>query len=85
MGKGFTKQESDALNSCVRGVVDRAVDSLQVLGMTKPAALSLLMIQAALRFENTIALRETLKEIGQNLADSDDDEDDGCGVRRGPG
>ena len=66
MAKGFSKEEGDALNSCVRGIVERAIASLMVIGMTHEGALNLLMIQAAIRMEDGITETKRLLRSLEN-------------------
>jgi tRNA C32,U32 (ribose-2'-O)-methylase TrmJ len=73
------KVERDALESCVKGIIEHAISALQAIGMTNDAALKLLMIQASIRMEDTAELRRVLKSIKDGLAGNDDDD---CGVDR---
>jgi hypothetical protein len=63
MAKGFSQAEGEALNAVVRGIVERAVASLQVIGMTHEDALSLLVIQAVIRMQDTTGIRRWLRSL----------------------
>jgi hypothetical protein len=70
MAKGFSKEEGDALNSVVGGIVERTIASLQGVGMTHEGALSLLVIQAVIRMRDTTEARRLLKSLEMDwLAD----------------
>ena len=72
---GFSKEESHALGTVVIGIVERAIASLMVIGMTNEGALSLLMTQAAIRMQDTAKLRCLLKSIEDGLPVEGDDDD----------
>ena len=73
MVKGFTEEEGNALNSVVRGVVERAIASLMVVGMTHEGALALLTVQAVIRMNDATAARHLLESLLEDgLADDDD-------------
>jgi hypothetical protein len=73
--------EQNALDSCVVGIVERAIASLMVLGMSHDAAATLLMTQSAIRIDDASQVMEVLKSI-ELLIEDDDDSDDDCGVGR---
>ena len=78
------KAKQDAMEDCVRGILERAVTSLMALGMTDEAALSLLMIQSAIRIDDATRVVEVLESIAKLIEDDDDDDDD-CAVSKGKG
>ena len=51
--QGFSREEGYALDAAVRGVVERAISSLEAIGLSHEGALNLLMIQAAIRMEES--------------------------------
>jgi hypothetical protein len=70
MAEVFNKEEYEALNVAVGGIVERAIASLQGVGMTYEGALSLLVIQAVIRMRNTTEARRLLKSLEMDwLAD----------------
>ena len=65
---GFSREEGYALDAAVRGVVERAIASLQVIGLSHEGALSLLMIQAAIRMEDGVTeTKRLLRSLENNL------------------
>lgn len=71
MAKGFNKVEGEAFDAAVCGIVERAISSLQAIGMSNEGALSLLMFQAAIRMQDAAEVRRLLKSIEDRLADDD--------------
>jgi hypothetical protein len=82
---GMDKAKQDAMEDCVRGILERAVTSLMALGMTDEAALSLLMIQSAIRIDDASQVVEVLESIARLIEEDDDDDDDDCAVSKGKG
>jgi hypothetical protein len=60
---GFSKEEGAALNSAVRGTIERAIASLQVIGMSHEGALQLLGLQVGLRMSSDEDRRRLVKDI----------------------
>ena len=60
----------------VTHIVEDAITNLILQGMSRDSALSLLMIQSAIRMEDSVKLRRILKSIEDGLADDDDDDGD---------
>jgi hypothetical protein len=71
-----SKEGYEALNATVRGIVERAIASLQAIGMTNEGALQLLAIQATIRMDDVAAVRCLLKSIEDGLPVEGDDDDD---------
>jgi hypothetical protein len=69
----MNKTESDAMNDCVRSLIERTVSTLQAIGMKKEDALQLLAIQAIVRMHNA-------EEIAKLQRFIDNDHDNQCGV-----
>ena len=79
------KVERDAIESCVVGVIERAISSMMTIGCSNQAALSLLMNQSAIRIQlsyGTAEVRKLLRSIEGQLVDDDDDDDDHCALGR---
>jgi hypothetical protein len=75
------KLEQDALQDCVRGIIEKRVASLIAVGCSNETALRLLMIQGAIRMNDAAEVRSVIKSIESGLIDDDDDEDeDHCGL-----
>jgi hypothetical protein len=75
------KLEQDALQDCVRGIIEKCVASLIAVGCSNETALRLLMIQGAIRMNDAAEVRSVIKSIESGLIDDDDDEDDDhCGL-----
>ena len=56
------------MNAAVRGVVERAIATLQGIGMSHEGALNLLMIQAAIRMQDGITeTKRLLRSLENNL------------------
>jgi hypothetical protein len=64
------KKEFDVIN-----IIEDAITSLILQGMKRDGALSLLMVQAAIRMEDNAKLRKILKSIEDGIVDGDDDDD----------
>ena len=68
MAKGFSEEEGDPMNAVVRGVVERAIATLQAIGMSHEGALNLLMIQAAIRMQDGVKeTKRLLRSLENNL------------------
>jgi hypothetical protein len=61
------KANYETVNSIVRGIVERAVSSLMVVGMAHDNACALLMIQGAVRIDDAAKVKETIKSIEMDL------------------
>jgi hypothetical protein len=69
---GFSKEEGEALNSAVRGIVERAISSLQAVGMARQDALSLLVVQSSIRMDQATmrkAMQWLVAEEARNVED----------------
>jgi hypothetical protein len=60
---GFSEAEGNALNAVVRGIIERAIASLQGVGLSHEGALHLLLLQSAIRTQDKPELRRLLKSI----------------------
>jgi len=57
MTHGFTNDEARALEAAVRGVVEQTLASLMSIGMSRHAALQLLLLQATIRINDEAEVR----------------------------
>lgn len=64
MSKAFSAKEVDALNEAVRGVVEQAISSLQAIGLAQQDAVALLLVQSAIRMNDTTEVRSLLHRLG---------------------
>ena len=62
----------------VKTIIEDAITSLVLQGMTYQGALNLLMIQSAIRMDNVADVREVIASIEKLI----DDGDDHCGMGR---
>jgi hypothetical protein len=53
----MNEAEQDALDSRVRGIIETAISSLVDVGLSNQGALSLLMIQSAIRMNDAAEVR----------------------------
>jgi hypothetical protein len=70
----MNEAEQDRKQHDVKAIIDDAIVSLIMQGLTNLSALKLLMIQAAIRIDNAADVREVLKSIADMLVDGDDDD-----------
>jgi hypothetical protein len=71
--------KQDKLQFDVRTIVEDAIDSLRMHGLTNQASLELLMIQSAIRMSSAARAR-ALKSISDMMTvDDDNNDDDHCG------
>jgi hypothetical protein len=65
------KAEQDKLEFDVRTIVEDAIDSLRLAGLTNQGALKLLMVQASIRMTNAADVRKVLRSIEAMMIDYD--------------
>jgi hypothetical protein len=65
------KAEQDKLEFDVRTIVEDAIDSLRLAGLTNQDALKLLMVQASIRMTNAADVRKVLRSIEAMMIDYD--------------
>jgi hypothetical protein len=72
----FSEAEIEKKQYDVRTIIEDAITSLRMQGLTSQGALKLLMRQSAIRMDNAADLREVLKSIERDssLLKKDDDE-----------
>ena len=59
---GFDKQEAEAIQHVVRGVIERTIASLQGIGMTHDGACHLMIIQGAIRLSDDAELKRLVED-----------------------
>src|SRR6266849_5255752 len=57
----------------VRAIIEDAITSLRMAGLTKQGALKLLMVQSAIRMDNAADVREVMASIESGLVEDGDD------------
>jgi hypothetical protein len=65
-------KEHKAIDVAVVGIIERAITSLQAIGMTKANALELLVIQAAILMPSLAAARRVLGSLDEANIDRSD-------------
>ncbi len=57
----------------VRAIIEDAITSLRMAGLTNQGALKLLMVQSAIRMDNAADVREVMASIESGLVEDGDD------------